>query len=318
MLRNSLFVIAFCGLLVSCSKQGMEVREDGVIRLGVGKVVARAEVKTTTDLGDNIGIYGVQLPSKPADLTKLPGMGWGNALSMDNVRSTAVAASGAISWDGIYYYPVDPAHYVKFCAYHPYSGAGSIDAPANGQAPVLNFTLNGEDDIMYAGPVIGSRSEKPNSLAFRHALTQLTFKIQDANGVFRKNKVKVENIVVQEANTVSSMNIETGVFGKWSEPTDLKVPGIEGKNFVFDDEDAEELVVGDGIMLQPGLESFKITLATSEGDFPDVTIKPAGEAVFAAGHSYVITITFNEQVEIFASVTVAEWKFGGKGNVTIQ
>ena len=40
MLRNSLFVIAFCGLLASCSRQELELREtDGVIRLGDRKSV---------------------------------------------------------------------------------------------------------------------------------------------------------------------------------------------------------------------------------------------------------------------------------------
>lgn len=327
MLRNSLFVIAFCGLLASCStRQELDPREtDGVIRLGVGKVQPKAEVSSLADLsadGKNIGIYGVQLPSKPTDMRDLPGMGWGNVLSMDNVRSTAVSASGAISWNGIYYYPVDPAHYVKFCAYYPYAdGANfSIDAPASGTAPVLRFTLSGTDDILYATPVVGSRNETPGPLVFNHALTQLKFEVEDLNASLTDRVI--ENIVIQDANTASSMNIETGVFGVWSAPAELKVPGIEGKNITFVDE--KPLAAGDGIMLQPGLESFKIRLETTGGTFSDVEIKPTSkidniaETTFAAGHSYKITLTFNERVEVLASATVEEWKFGGTGEATVQ
>lgn len=323
MLRNSLFVIAFCGLLASCStKQELESREmDGVIRLGVGKVT-RAEVQSATDLGKNIGIYGIQIPNKPADITDLPGMGWGNALSMDNVRSAAVSASGAISWDGIYYYPADPAHYVKFCAYYPYADATRffVDAPTTGNAPLLRFTLSGTDDILYATPVVGSRDEQPARLVFNHALTQLKFEIEDINEVLKGEKVV--SLVLQDANTSSSMDIETGVFGTWSAPAELKVPGIEGKNITF--VDRKPLAVGDGVMLQPGLESFKIRLETTNGVFPDVEIRPTSkindvaETTFAAGHSYKITLTFNEHAEMFATATVEDWKFGGTGSAIVQ
>ena len=310
MLRNSLFVIAFCGLLASCSRQELELREtDGVIRLGVGKVT-RAEVQTATDLGNNIGIYGVQLPNTTAS-------GWGNALSMDNVRSTAVEASGAISWDGIYYYPADPAHYVKFCAYYPYADGVrfSLDAPATGKAPVLRFTLNGSDDILYSAPVVGSRDNTtPLSLVFSHALTQLKFEIQDVNEALTGKTI--ENIVIQNANTVSSMNIESGAFGEWSTPSELKVPGIEGKNITLVDKNP--LAAGDGIMLQPGLASFKIRLEIAGHAYPDVEIKPTGELAFAAGHSYKITLTFNEKVEVFAKVVVIPWELAGTGSAVIQ
>ena len=327
MLRNSLFVIAFCGLLASCStKQELEPREtDGVIRLGVSKLLTKAEVNSLADLsadGKNIGIYGVQMPNKPADMNDLSGMGWGNALSMDNVRSTAVSAAGAISWNGVYYYPAEPAHYVKFCAYYPYADGSkfSIDAPMAGTAPSLRFTLSGTDDILYAVPVVGRRGEDPVPLVFNHALTQLKFEIEDINEVLKGEKVI--SIVLQDANTVSSMNIETGTFGAWSSPAELKVPGIEGKNITF--VDRKPLAAGDGIMLQPGLESFKIRLETSNGVFPDVEIKPTSkindvaETVFAAGHSYKITLTFNEHTEMFASATVEEWKFGGTGDAIVQ
>ncbi len=312
MFRNSLFVIAFCGLLASCStKQELEQREmDGVIRLGVGKVITKAEARTVVDLADKIGIYGVQLPNKTAS-------GWGNALSMDNVRSTAVSASGAISWDGVFYYPIDPSHYVKFCAYYPYADGSRliIEAPASGKAPVLQFTLNGTDDILYADPVVGSRSETPDPLYFHHALTQLTFEIEDATGALADRVL--ESLVVENANTVSSMNIENGTFSAWSAPATLRVPGVEGKNITF--VAGTPLVLGEAIMLQPGLKSFDIRLSIAGQDSSYlVEVTPTGEETFAAGHSYKIKLTFNENVDIVAGAVVSEWLLMGYDQIVIQ
>lgn len=314
MFRNSLFVIAFCGLLASCStKQELEQREmDGVIRLGVAKIAdTKAEVRTMTDLGNNIGIYGVQLPNKTAS-------GWGNALSMENVRSSAVSASGAISWDGIYYYPVDPSHFVKFCAYYPYADGSrfSIEAPASGKAPALQFTLSGTDDLLFAEPVVGSRNDSPAPLSFQHALTQLKFVIEDATGALADRIL--ESIVVEDANTVSSMNIENGTFGAWSAPATLHVPGIEGKNITFTA--GTPLTLDEGIMLQPGLKSFNIRLAIADQEFTyPVEIKPTSEETFAAGKSYKITLTFNENIDILVGgAVVSNWLLMGYDDITIK
>lgn len=325
MLRNSLFVIAFCGLLASCStKQELEMRpsDDTVIRLGVAdKVGSRAAVNNLSDLaeeGDNVGIYGVEV----ASATSRPGDGWGNTLPMDNVRTTAVdAETGAISWTGIYYYPMDRTHFVKFCAYYPYAAEGSgfsVVAPAAGKAPVLNCKLDGTQDVMCAGPVTGGRGVNPPALQFKHVLTQLCFKIEDVNRDLKDYEIR--NIVFQNANTVAPLNIETGVFGAWSAPAELEVPGIKGEGIIFDGGDSHSMAVGEPIMLQPGLGSFLLRVETSGGTYPNVEIKPTGgaSAKFESGHSYVITLLIDEQSEILVSATVQDWVFGGSSSIIIK
>lgn len=324
MLRNSLFVIAFCGLLASCStKQDLEFRQpgDSAIRLGVANVGTRAAVNNLADLakeGNNVGIYGVEVATGDAQ----PGDGWGNTLSMNNVRTTGIdAQNGAISWSGVYYYPLNVEHFIKFCAYYPYadeSNGFSVAAPAAGKAPMLNVKLDGTQDVMFATPVAGSRKVAPAALRFEHVLTQLHFKIEDVNKDLKDYEIR--NIVFQEANTVSSMNIETGEFGQWSAPAELEVPGIKGEGIVFNGGDSNSMAVGDPIMLQPGLDSFKLRVETSGGTYSDVVIKPSGgaSATFEAGRSYEITLFVDEQAEIFVSVAVRDWIFGGTGSVIVQ
>lgn len=324
MLRNSLFIIAFCGLLASCStKQDLEFRQpdDSEIRLGVAKVGTRAAVNNLADLakeGNNVGIYGVEV----ATGTVQPGDGWGNTLSMNNVRTAGIdAETGAISWSGVYYYPLNDEHFVKFCAYYPYadeSNGFSVSAPATGKAPALNVKLDGTQDVMFATPVTGNRTVKPAALRFEHVLTQLHFKIEDVNKGLKDYEIR--NIVFQEANTVAAMNIETGEFGQWSAPAELEVPGIKGQGIIFNGgDDSYSMAVGDPIMLQPGLDSFMLRVETSGGNYSNVEIKPDGaSATFDAGRSYEITLFVDEQVEIFVSVAVKDWIFGGTGSVIVQ
>lgn len=323
MLRNSLFIIALCGLLASCStKQDLEFRQsdDSAIRLGVSKIGARAAVNNLADLaedGNNVGIYGVEVATGNVQ----PGDGWGNSLSMNNVRTTGIdAQTGAISWAGVYYYPLNEDHFVKFCAYYPYadeSNGFSVSAPAAGKAPALNVKLDGTQDVMFAKPVAGNRDVKPAALQFEHVLTQLHFKIVDVNKGLKDYEIR--NIVFQEANTVSAMNIETGEFGQWSAPAELEVPGIKGEGIVFDGGDSYSMAIGDPIMLQPGLDSFMLRVETSGGTYSNVEIKPDGaSATFDAGRSYEITLFVDEQVEIFVSVAVENWIFGGTGSVIVQ
>lgn len=68
-------------------------------------------------------------------------------------------------------------------------------------------------------------------------------------------------------------------------------------------------------MLQPGLSSFVIRVVTSRGSYDRVVIRPTsvmGETVetsFAAGRSYLITLTFRPLTGISLSATVVRGKW---------
>ncbi len=331
MFRNFLFLVAFCGAFASCStKQDLDVREsERVIRLGAGGVEetprTKAVVNSLTDLaspgvGDNIGICGVRVNSN----TAAPVMGWGNVLPMDNVRTTAVsAANGAVSWNGVYFYPLDNA-YVKFCAYHPYAsyegnGRLRLEPSSTGKAPLLSFTLNGEDDIMYATPVIGKQGSAPDPLMFHHTLTQLTFEIIDDSGTLVGEKI--QSIEVLDVNTSSTMNIETGAFGTWGTKANLTVSGTADVEILSTAAQA----VGSSIMLQPDQASFKVRVNTSSLGSFTATIRPTSigdngsyETSFAAGRSYLISLRFDKTTELGALATVTDWVLIGYDEITIK
>lgn len=327
MFRKFLFLVAFCGLLVSCStKQELDSRDsERIIRLGAGEVgdAPTKAVNSLTDLakqgvGDNIGIYGVSVRENSA----APVVGWGNDCPMPNVKTTAISAdNGLISWNGVYLYPVDDS-YVKFCAYYPYAttegnGRLRLEAPATGKAPVLSFTMNGQDDIMYAAPVVGRHDVTPATLMFRHVLTQLRFEIVDNSETLVGEKIL--GITVLDVNTSSSMNIETGVLGTWESKGNLSVLGSNGIEIVS----SNPQIVGSGIMLQPGQSSFQVRVETTVGTYtatvrPTSIVNGVSETSFAAGRSYLISLHFDKSSELNAMASVSEWLLMGYDYIVIN
>lgn len=300
---------------------------DGAIRLGVSEVAqTRASVNKMTELaavGDKIGIFGI---STTENSYVAGAAQWGTLPIMDNVCTTSVdAVTGSLAWNGTYYYPLGEEKFVQFCVYHPFAalgteGANYVTAPAAGQAPVLHFTLTGGEDIMFATPVVGSNASQPGKLSFQHALTQLRFELVDEFNAY--TGTTLEDIVFVGVRAVGSMNIETGTLGVWSGETDLSLSGFEPVAIAAPKETPQQLA-GE-MMLQPGLESFKIRVVTSGGTFNDVTVRPTStldgqpETTFAAGRSYLITLTFKKRFGIEAGTTVEPWQFGGTGEGSIQ
>ncbi|MDE6375236.1 MAG: fimbrillin family protein, partial [Alistipes sp.] len=70
---------------------------------------------------------------------------------------------------------------------------------------------------------------------------------------------------------------------------------------------------------QPRQQPFTLRVPTSRGTQPNGAHTPDGaSATFDAGRSYEITLFVDEQVEIFVSVAVKDWIFGGTGSVIVQ
>lgn len=318
-------VLAVCAaVMTSCfTKEDLDTR--GVIRLGVSAPSApasRAAVNSVADLsqygGDKVGIFGLEIDRS----TPVFGV-WSGNLTMENVRTSAVDADGKLHWSGTYYYPLGEDRYVEFFAYHPYAeigteGSNYVALSGSDAAPALHFTLDGSQDVLYAGPVIGNVSTDPGKLRFRHALTRLTFALSDPYGSYAG--ATLNGITFQQVNTCGSMNIENGALGEWSAKQDLAVPMTPAAISA-----SSQIQAVDGeMMLEPGLTEFFITVHTSEGDIPNVRIKPdtnsdgSAAATFAAEQSYRITLKFDKKSEIESSATVEDWKFGGYGHGVVQ
>ncbi|MCM1302493.1 MAG: fimbrillin family protein [Alistipes senegalensis] len=319
-------VVACTSVVSSCStKEDLDSR--GVIRLGASASApaSRAAINNLTDLsrfgGDKVGLFGLETEHS----TPVVG-GWSGNLVMKNVRTSAVDTDGTLHWAGTYYYPLESTRYVEFFAYHPFAeiadaGSGEnnyVEFYGTDAAPVLHFTLDGSQDVMYAAPVVGSIQSKPEALEFRHALTRLTFALNDPDGAYAG--ATLNGITFQQVDTKGSLNIENGALGEWSAPQDLAMPMTPVAIVAKD----QLQTVDADMMLRPGQSSFLITVHTSYGDVPNVKITPKTNAdgskaeTFAAEHSYRITLKFDTMKEIESSAKVEEWVFGGYGYGVVQ
>lgn len=319
-----------CACLLLCACTGREpLLADGLIKLGTrtesyGATTTRASVNDLAGLaavGDKIGVYGVETERADASYATLTAE-WNATPLMDNVRTTKIdAATGMLSWDGDYTYPLEADRLVKFCVYHPYApvgaGADNYVEAAAGRSPVLHFRLTGAEDVMWVRPVTGSRRQVPAALLFEHKLTQLRFRLVDDEGAFAG--VNITGLTFDGVNTVSTLNLETGELGSWSGASDavpfpLKSPaGISGTT------ETPQTLAGE-VMLQPEQPAFRLTLKTdSRGDYPGIEVRPSGgETVFAAGRSYMVTLKFRDRTAVALSAKVVPWVMDGYGEGIVE
>lgn len=301
-------------LFASCTQNEMEGSD--VIRLGVKPdAYTRASVNDVQGLmavGNKIGVYGVK--TNESNASELLSDDWILAPLMNNICTKSIDANGLMNFNEIYTYSDE--RNVKFCAYYPYAKVGTTGAnyveAAESKAPLLHFTLTGEEDVMYSTPVIGSQKDAGNKvLVFNHALTQLRFKLVDQSGIMADAKVSI--ILFNGINTTSTLNIETGELGTWGNPSnDIKIK----TDYPFSVQGQE---LGAKVMLQPGLPNFSLNIATDKnGTYSDIKIRPDKTATFEAGTSYLITLTFLNKTEIFAKATVQPWVMGGHGEGIVQ
>ncbi len=304
--------------LTSCSNdENPQIDSDAVIRLGAGVVTTKAPINDLAGLsamGTNVGIYAV------------PSVGtWTATQLMQNVQTTAIdPTTGAISWEpGIYYYPTDGSS-LNFYGYYPFAAEGTtgnnyVTASDGTNAPKLNFTIDGTQDIMYATSVTGNKSTAPGKLTFNHALTQIHFLALKGTA---DAGTTIKSISVKKANSQSTMDITDGTLGTWATPSTFNalvnatvtIPQLP-----------TEITGATPLMVQPGLSEMLIDVTTAlngtETTFNDIKIKPEGDVQFKAGTSYAITLTFNSKVSqtpIQISADVTPWLNSGKGNGTVQ
>lgn len=314
-------------LLASCSQENETpaASTEGMITLGVasggGGSLTRGVVNDLAALsadGANVGVYGVQTAN--TDAAASTQTDWTAAPRMRNVRTTAINVQGIMSWANPenYYYPKDEAkNNVRFFAYYPVAAATVSTPAAAGASEKLGFTLTGDEDVMWATPVIGSRTQPAPMLAFRHKLTQFTFVLLDNEGTFTSTNGAVTDVSIN-ANTTATMDVETGVMDTWNTAQDLVV--CTGQSITLSK--AVPVALDKVLMLEPGKASFDVTLKTAGTKGSAVTkttpIMPVGDKVFEAGKHYVITLSLSGNVLIQLGASVEEWLEGSTGTGVIE
>lgn len=114
------------------------------------------------------------------------------------------------------YYP-QGGKQVKFYGYYPRTtnstGTTSITAPSAGVAPVYNFVVTGDVDIMQTvGTPSGSNNPATVALTFNHKLTQIQLNVSVLSAL-------LTGIKLLGVKTNGSMNIETGAVTYSASPT---------------------------------------------------------------------------------------------------
>lgn len=136
------------------------------------RISTRAPVTAANLDASKVGIYGVPESNTSGVFS------WASTLPLLNLSPATYSSSdGQITFLPKVYYP-DGGRRLKFYAYHPKTTAASgnnyITAPGNGIAPVFNFTLTGQEDVMYATSTpYGSNTAGIPTLTFSHKLTQI-------------------------------------------------------------------------------------------------------------------------------------------------
>lgn len=325
-------ILSGLALLASCTQENENVptsASDGVITLGVAGngVMTRGVINTLEALsaeGTKVGIYGVK--TAITDVTNSVTSDWtATTEPMANVQTTTIdKVTGAMDWlnPESYIYPKDDAsdkNSVKFFAYYPYAPTGTegdnfVTEASISTAPKLNFTLTGGMDLMWATPVLGSRTQPTSALKFNHKLTQLSFQLVDGEGIFSASNGSVTSVTIS-SKTKGVMNLETGEIANWGTPTDLNV--YSGSMAV----PTTPVPLNKTLMLQPEQASFTVTLK-ADGKGTEVEkiaeIKPTSDATFMAGKSYVITLSLSGNVLVQLGASVVPWADGGTGYGYIQ
>lgn len=184
------------------------------VRLAIEENVLSTRAMVTAIDGTNVtnvGIYGVREGSTAEQFP------WTTSPYVSNLAPTAITGS-QLTFASKLYYPMGGKR-VKFYAYYPRttatSGANYITPPGSGTAPIYNFTITGQEDIMYASST-SSGSGNPATVAFtfNHALTQL--KLSTALLLGTLSSIKLVGIHNQ-----GTLNIETGVVTFSSTTVDL-------------------------------------------------------------------------------------------------
>lgn len=185
------------------------------IRLAITEVnpQTRTIVNSMSDISvSNLGIYEV------AEGNTAGTFPWTATPLLSNTSPSGINGN-QLTFSPKLYYPMG-GQKVIFYGYYPKTtatgGSNYVTAPNNGVAPTYNFTLTGQEDIMYAAST-PSGSNMPGAtvaLTFNHKLTQIQLNISVLGTL-------LSGIKILGVKNTGSMNLETGIITYGSGTTDI-------------------------------------------------------------------------------------------------
>lgn len=228
---------------------------------------------------------------------------WESASTIIPAEVSAIAAGAKVLFTPTQFYPTN-GDKVHLSAYHPATGAVL-------SAGIVTYTpesMTGQQDIMYAPAISGSKTEKFNApCKFQHQLAQLRFKLVKGAGF--PDGLTVTSLTVEGTAKPQTLAIVDGTIGYASQASPLNV--FTGKAYLPTVDGVEP---SEAILIQPAV-TFTLTVELSDGTV--LQNIPVSSINTQPSHSHLITLTF-VQGSITCSAEIAPWKNGDEANGKVQ
>ena len=323
MQKSGIVALAVLGW-VGCSKSSYDAPSDTVLTPDLSApIVLNAAINVHTQVKAITGpVNGSAFPESTEDVFRLRAYAgasvptdWSDAAIYDGMNDLQVnsGSSSELSLSTPKYYPSDASKKLYFYAWAP--AAGSITAGGDGSAPVANYTLTGQEDILWAKDDRGiakdvpSQSDQP-ALNFAHKLKQVKFKlVKDAS--FEEGQ-KVTSIKITQVKTSAKLDLSNGT---------LTFDGSADQELVYPiDTGTDDAITAEGtemtscVMFEPGA-TFTLSVTVGEVEYSGITVSLSDGG--GAGNSYLVTLTFKRN-DIVPTASITDWVPGAEAGVDIM
>lgn len=287
--------------LCACSKSESGEQIPGgeaVIRLSAGLPAASVQSKAPINSGDKFtpAVAGWE-STAAASYTAAPT--WNTTTS--EITASATAQEVELTAPQVYNANGAVKTYMK--AWYPQGtlSSGTVTFTTND-----SYKGDGTDDVLLAGEVSGSKSDRENKvLAFEHLATQLKFVVKAGQGLAADTKLT--KIELKNVEVPSGINLATDALLSSSKSV-LAVPGIDG-NLVIGTTVTGDPAGSPLMIVPPTGKTVTLKVTTSAAEFDNIVATIDNDDKFQAGKAYTITLTF-DQKNIELSATLAEWSAG--------
>lgn len=229
----------------------------------------------------------------------------------ENAGNISVADGGAVTFTPEQYYPADGSIIYMI---------GVAPQPQTVSSGSANYTITGDEDIMFAKEISGQKKEEtPTSkaLAFNHLLTQLKINVIADSKEAIDAWGTITSIQVLDAATELKLDLNSEN-GTIAEAVDPKKQALNLKGFSTTMEIPKDEAKNAGYCMLLPLENdvYKLLVKTSNNT-TGVTITPTNIAKLDASTAYTITLTFRStNVDITAAA--GEWKSDTNGSGIVE
>lgn len=305
-IRKPICLLLTAACLCACSKSesGEQLSGGDAIRLSAGLPSASVQSKAPINSGDKFtpAVAGWE-SSAAASYNTAPT--WNTTTS----EITASTTAQAVTLTAPQVYNADNAVKTYMKAWYPQGtlSSGTVTFTTND-----SYKGDGTDDVLLAGEVSGSKSDRDNKvLAFEHLTTQLKFVVKAGTGLAAGTKLT--KIELKNVDVPNGINLATNAL-LTSSKNALSVPDIDG-NLVIGTTETGDAAGSPLMIVPPTGKTVTLKVTTSAAEFDNIVATIDNDDKFQAGKAYTITLTF-DQKNIELSATLAEWSDGaGSGLV---